>query len=368
VRALSIPQPWAQLVIRGVKTVEVRSWYAKHAGGRIAIHASANIEFKKVETLWRDDRAVARCFADQGWASRDDLRALPRSAILGTVELRGVHPAKAVRAARINPSATDWISETLDNAVRDPVSGGLRPGPLPVRTLPVEIPAGGFVFGFASPLEVEPLADVDGQQHLWALPAPLATELAAREARARSGAWTRSHPSSERVKAAQELWRERFATEETRYAVRLMREAIDEAANDELTLEDEQAERMLKRGLTQLARERGERGEDGRDYIRLPRALRSLWDGESRVALSRVETDLRMLLHTARYRAQEAEAYGKVLNEGLALLREGLARADESPTSRAALEAEVKRHFKRSWAEAEAAMERADRIVEIPDY
>ena len=32
-RALSIPQPWAELVIRGVKTVEVRSWYAKHGGG-----------------------------------------------------------------------------------------------------------------------------------------------------------------------------------------------------------------------------------------------------------------------------------------------------------------------------------------------
>jgi RNA polymerase sigma-70 factor (ECF subfamily) len=87
------------------------------------------------------------------------------------------------------------------------------------------------VFGFARPLEVEPLEDVDGQQHLWELRAALATELAAREARARSGAWARTGASAERVKAAHDLWNERFATEETRYARRLMREAIDEAAD-----------------------------------------------------------------------------------------------------------------------------------------
>lgn len=78
-RAMSVPQPWVELVIRGLKTVEVRSWFAKHSGGRITIHASANIELEKVEALRADDRAVAQCFADQGWMDRDDLRALPRS-------------------------------------------------------------------------------------------------------------------------------------------------------------------------------------------------------------------------------------------------------------------------------------------------
>ena len=73
-------------------------------------------------------------FADQGWKDLDDMRALPRSAIIGTVELRGVHPAVAVRAAGVDPSKKDWIGEALENAVRDPavqasvVGSGKRTG------------------------------------------------------------------------------------------------------------------------------------------------------------------------------------------------------------------------------------------------
>lgn len=367
-RALSIPQPWAELVVRGVKTVEVRSWYAKHTGGRIAIHASANIELKRIESLWADDRAVAERFADQGWVDRDDLRALPRSALLGTVELRGVHRAQAVRAAQIDPSATNWIEDALETAVRDPSTGHLRPGPAPARTLPVAIPAQGFVFGFARALAVEAITGVEGQQHLWELPTELAAELSTREACARSGAWTRVAPSPERVRRARDAWRERFETEEARYATRLIREALDEAANDALKLEDEGAERMLQQAMWRLTEERGTLDADGRAWIRVPKAIRALFADADRVPAARFEADVRLLMSQVLYAQKEHAAYSKLYEDAVARLRERLAHADQSPSSRTEIEAEVKRAFKREWLEAEAEMVRSDRIIRFPDY
>ncbi|MBP7550060.1 MAG: ASCH domain-containing protein [Gemmatimonadaceae bacterium] len=367
-RVLSIQQPWAELVIRGVKTFEVRSWSATHQGGRIAIHASANIELKKVEALWADDRAVAQCFADQGWMDRDDLRALPRSAIIGSVALRGVHPATAVRAANLDLSATNWVEDALETAVRDPVSGALRPGPAPVRTLPVAVPARSWVFGFARALAVEPILDVEGQQHLWALPPALATELAAREARARTGEWTRPAPSPERIKAARDAWRERFESEETRYGLRLIREAIDEAANDAMTLEAEGAERMLKEAMRKLTSGRDARDADGRLWVRVPKALRPLFDDAERVPAVRFEADLRMLMHRVRLQEQANVEYQKLLDAAVERVREGAERAERSPSSRSALEAEVKRAFKREWLAVEAELARNDGYFHFPEY
>ena len=355
-------------MIRGVKTVEVRSWYAKHAGGRIAIHASANIELKKVEAVWADDRAVAQCFADQGWTDRDDLRALPRSALLGTVELTGVHRAQAVRAANVNPSAGDWIADALDNAVRDPATGHLIPGPAPARTLPVSIPEHGWVLGFARALAVEPVTGVDGQQHLWTLPAAVAAELSAREARTRAGAWTSPRPAPERVRAAHDKWRERFDTEAARYAKRLMQEALSEVANDMFTLEDERAEAMLKQQVQRMATERGEVGPDGRTWIRVPKALRALFDGALRVPVVQFESDVRVLMTKVRHRAETDAAYRTVWDAAVKRVQEGLASAEQSPSSRTALEAEVKRAFKREWLAAEAALVREDHVVRLPDY
>jgi len=42
-KGLSVRQPWADLIIQGKKTLELRSWSVKHRGP-LAIHASTNIE------------------------------------------------------------------------------------------------------------------------------------------------------------------------------------------------------------------------------------------------------------------------------------------------------------------------------------
>jgi predicted transcriptional regulator len=42
-KAISIRQPWAQLVVEGVKDIENRNWFTMHRG-RLYIHASKTFE------------------------------------------------------------------------------------------------------------------------------------------------------------------------------------------------------------------------------------------------------------------------------------------------------------------------------------
>src|SRR5688572_1535121 len=72
-KALSIRQPWAELIMRGVKATEYRRRPTK-VRGRIYIYAA----------LGRSDaQDEADCEADYGI----DVDSLPRGVIVGTVEL-----------------------------------------------------------------------------------------------------------------------------------------------------------------------------------------------------------------------------------------------------------------------------------------
>jgi len=68
-RAISIQQPYAELILRGLKDVENRSWATKHRG-RLLIHAAGNVDRQVMER--------------QGFAVED----LPRGALVGVVDLR----------------------------------------------------------------------------------------------------------------------------------------------------------------------------------------------------------------------------------------------------------------------------------------
>lgn len=85
--ALTITQPWAQLIVDRRKRWETRSWRPPQAiiGSRIAIHAAKG---------WTaDDRDFAR---DLGYHST----ALPRGAIVATVILEEIRRAEDVRDER----------------------------------------------------------------------------------------------------------------------------------------------------------------------------------------------------------------------------------------------------------------------------
>jgi hypothetical protein len=65
-KALSVRQPWASLIVCGLKTVEIRTWSTSYRGP-LYIHASKS----------QDDMAM----------NRFQLEAPPTGALLGTVEL-----------------------------------------------------------------------------------------------------------------------------------------------------------------------------------------------------------------------------------------------------------------------------------------
>jgi hypothetical protein len=47
-KALSIKQPWAELILQGKKTIELRKWNTKFRG-EFFIHASGNVDWKACE-------------------------------------------------------------------------------------------------------------------------------------------------------------------------------------------------------------------------------------------------------------------------------------------------------------------------------
>jgi hypothetical protein len=113
--ALSVRQPSAWAIIHGGKVIENRSLGSIRAGnmgpGRIAIHAAAGMKQAEYDYLvWR-------------WA-RDGVRvprpdALPRRAIIGSVEVVGV----------VTESDSPWFGGEAGLLLRDPVPCDPIPAP-----------------------------------------------------------------------------------------------------------------------------------------------------------------------------------------------------------------------------------------------
>jgi hypothetical protein len=97
-KCISVIQPWATLIVLGVKRLETRTWRTPHRG-RLAIHATRNFP----------EAARARCLAepfhsllrDAGYLHSADL---PRGAIVGAVELLDCVPGEeALRLVTDSP-------------------------------------------------------------------------------------------------------------------------------------------------------------------------------------------------------------------------------------------------------------------------
>jgi activating signal cointegrator 1 len=92
-RALSIGQPWATLIVRGVKPFEARTWSTSYRG-EIAVHASSSIKGwvrEECETNALIRKALKK-------AAIIDLDELPRGAVVGTVVVADVHRAKEIES------------------------------------------------------------------------------------------------------------------------------------------------------------------------------------------------------------------------------------------------------------------------------
>ncbi len=116
--ALGVQQPWAELILRGIKTIEVRS-QATQIRGMIYLYAS-----KRVSPLDAAIKLVTR--------HELDVVALPKGVLVGTVQVVGCRPCTPADTHAAGVPADLLVNRQawlLDHAER------LRE-PLPVRCLP----------------------------------------------------------------------------------------------------------------------------------------------------------------------------------------------------------------------------------------
>ncbi|HVT37497.1 MAG TPA: ASCH domain-containing protein [Gemmatimonadaceae bacterium] len=300
-RVLSVQQPFATLIVRGVKRVEVRSWETDYRG-RIAIHASAAVPPHEIQRQWYDDRAMGRSFADQGWLDREDLKALPRSAIVGTVELAGVDtggwdPARSAKDRLFSFNPITDIHELIE---RDPHTGESRRVRSPLQPLAATFKPSDFLWALRQAVEIEPIMEVSGRLNLWNLNEELSRRVAEREEKAQAGVWR--PPQADRKRRAESLkqWRERWLSA-LELDVRAIEESVRqkrEARSLEFTGD---VERRFQETLARYLAENGVEQGVGAGHVRLDRRLRRVFDGRKTVPRAELELELR------RYVKREVE-------------------------------------------------------------
>jgi hypothetical protein len=84
-KALTIRQPWASLVIDGHKDIENREWWTS-LRGRVAIHAGKNTTKSEIrEAAATFDSALGQRHDAEKWKQFTD--SMPMGCIVGTVEI-----------------------------------------------------------------------------------------------------------------------------------------------------------------------------------------------------------------------------------------------------------------------------------------
>lgn len=134
-KALSLIQPWAALVVAGVKTRETRSWRTKHRG-LLAIHASKGLP-RYAKDIAKNS-AFVEALSSLGYA---DVRDLPRGSILGYVELVDCVPTSTIAWEDQDPFG-DYGPERFAWIFKDP------------RTLPAPVECKGALSLWKSPLSI----------------------------------------------------------------------------------------------------------------------------------------------------------------------------------------------------------------------
>lgn len=112
-KALSVRQPWAEMIARGVKTVEVRAWATRHRGPLLIVATRAPtvpalpggcavcvVELADCRPMVASDEAAAGCPpgpGDWAWVLRGARRVAP-AAVRGRPGLYEVEPPEGVAA------------------------------------------------------------------------------------------------------------------------------------------------------------------------------------------------------------------------------------------------------------------------------
>lgn len=140
-KVLSIRQPWASLIVLGVKRFEIRTWSTEYRGP-LLIHASSSVPTSTLLgdlEMWGMLPLLARVQLD----SLAALKALPRSAIIGRVSLDDI-----LTAAQLRETAThdDAIMTGMPDAEQ-------------------------YYWKLGNPVLVDPVDGINGKLNLWSLDA-----------------------------------------------------------------------------------------------------------------------------------------------------------------------------------------------------
>lgn len=121
-KALTLTQPWASLVMSGDKRIETRSWSTAYRGP-LAIHAAKGWD---ADARWFASQVCGRILL--GWDLPEDL---PRGAVLGTVELLDVQPTWALNPSErerffgdYSPGRWGWIFGDFRNFAQPVLARG----------------------------------------------------------------------------------------------------------------------------------------------------------------------------------------------------------------------------------------------------
>ena len=104
--AISLLQPWASLVVMGIKTIETRSWSTRHRG-QILIHASQG----KAGSIFAEDLPFKKYIPD--------FKQLPFGAIIGLVTID-----KILRTVDFEMNDTDMNALTFEEKAFGDYSSG----------------------------------------------------------------------------------------------------------------------------------------------------------------------------------------------------------------------------------------------------
>jgi len=101
-QAISLTQPWAQLVVLGAKRVETRSWPTRYRG-EIAIHASKGFP-KPAKEIVQHEWIYGFALDPHGFFVDN----LPLGAIIGTVEITDCLPTEKADEIGLYSHHAEW--------------------------------------------------------------------------------------------------------------------------------------------------------------------------------------------------------------------------------------------------------------------
>ena len=87
-KVLSVQQPWASLIVAGIKDVENRTWKPKEMPGRILIHASKKCSLRTISN--EPIEWIQEIFNEQVMGNLPDFPDMPDGAIIGYATVEAV--------------------------------------------------------------------------------------------------------------------------------------------------------------------------------------------------------------------------------------------------------------------------------------